>query len=794
MTTTLVLENYLVTQTLCLHCSEPIITPYVQASDVFCCQGCLTVYNILHSKGLEDYYQIKQNAGTLRSRAPVELKAQKYLYLDQEEFLQEYSYKNHDDLITMEFFLEGIHCLACLWLIEQMPRILPLVASCQLQMDKSTATVSLYSGGAFSQVAREFSDWGYVPHALKNNQQAKKLKISEERQELLRMGIAAAGANNTMLYAVSIYAGAKGHYAEIFNLLTVLFSLPVLTYSAYPFYKNAYQSLKQKMPSIDLPISVSLLLGTLMGLFNLFAGIQDNYFDTLTTLVFLLLLSRYFLKKIQHRALAPVDMHYFYEQENVLRAKKNAPQEFEEIHSKFVSSGDCLKVLPNEFIPADALVVNGSSYINSSLLTGESTPHKVSAGEVVFAGTQNLSSELFITVTSLPKDSRVGKILQRVEREWKLNAPILEITNKVSRYFLWSILVCAVVLFFYQLHVQSLNVALKQALTLLIVTCPCALALAVPLTFTRSLSIASKNGIIIKNAQVLEKLERITHLFFDKTGTLTNGKLSLTSIITKAQEPLNYPIQDVIFTLEQYSKHPKAKALLDFCHKEKNAKVLSPLHHLKETPGVGVEAIIGNDHYSIDASGLWEKSVLKKEFIFADSTRAEAKEIMTSLKNNSYHISILSGDKTSVVEELAQSLNIASYKGDLSPEEKNIMIEKTPHSMMIGDGANDAIALTKAYVGVAVHGSVELSLRAADIYLTIPGITMIPKILVLSKETMKVIKRNLIFSLTYNALSIFAVFMGVISPLVAAVIMPLSSLTVLCSALYGTKKLRTLWK
>lgn len=781
----------------CVHCDEAAVPPIYQKDDVtlakpFCCEGCLTVYHVLHQKGLESYYEIKNNSSIFKRRSPVEIKSSQFSFLDDDEFIKEYTYLNATGARTMEFYLEGIHCLACLWLIEKLPEFVPGVVSSKLDLDRSVVTVIIEGEGKFSQVAREFNQLGYRPHPLKRNQDAADLRVKEERLALTRIGVAGAAAGNIMIYAVSLYGGAAGEFAQLFNSLTVAFAVPVLTFCSYPFYQNAWNALRNKTLSIDIPISISLLIGAVMGVYNLILGIPDNYFDSLTTLVFLLLMSRYFLQKIQEKGLSASDLHFFYQSESVLRATDSSLNEFIEVHPRFVKAEDVLKIRPGEFFPADGVVLKGTSNLNNSLLTGESFPVKVEAGDKVFSGTQNLTHDLVMKAVNASDSSRLGQLLKNVENGWAHRSKIVNLTNIVSKYFTLAVFILSTILFIYLYQTHDLKHALEGAITLLIVTCPCALALAVPLTFTRALSKASEQGIIIKSDEVIEKLAKVRNVFIDKTGTITYGKLKVTNFKVIRESKLR--VQDIILNLEGRTRHPVARALLDHI-KDQHAQAL-PVEDFKEVLGVGVSGTIERSFYEIRKAGIFENGELVCTFDVQDTVRSDSQDALKKLSQLGIEVTMLSGDKKEVVQSIARdvALPLENALHELSPEDKSRLIKNASHSMMIGDGANDAIALSHAEVGVAVMGAMDISLRAADVYLTTPGLIPVEKLVVLSQETMKVIRRNLVLSLLYNSVSVACAFLGIINPLIAAIIMPVSSLTILFSTLVRTTKSRNLWK
>ncbi len=779
---------------LCVHCDEQALRPLYLPQDSerklpFCCQGCLTVYGVLKDLSLSSYYDIKNASVSFKRRAPVKITENSYSYLDDKQFQADHCYRDQNGFLVMDFYLEGIHCLACLWLIEKLPQILSGVIHSKLDLEKSVASVTVSGEGKFSLVARELDQLGYRPHALDRNQDSKLHKEKEERSFLMRLGVAGAAAGNIMIYSFSLYAGASDETAKIFNVLTVLLAIPVFTYSAFPFYQSAWNSLKNKMISIDIPISLALILGGIMGVRGLVLNFEENYFDSLTALVFLLLLSRYFLRKIQDRGLSAKDLHYFYQNESVLRQTENG---FEDTHTQYLKTGDVIKVRADEFIPVDGKVISGDSLLNNSLLTGESVPDHVKAGHKVFSGTQNLGADLLIEVEHVSRDTRLGKILKHVEQGWAMRSRTVDLTSTVAKYFTIIVIALSAILFMSLYAEMGMSHALTRALTLLIVTCPCALAISVPLTFHRSLTLAARNGCIVKSDEVFEKLNHAQRIFLDKTGTVTLGQLEVTKL--HPLRPGRYNLSDVIYSLEERSRHPVARALMEYAFKNEGKKL--PVTDFREIPGKGVEGRIGSDFYSICDKTIFENDSAVAVFTVKDGVRKDSAEMISRFQKKNFAVALLSGDRSEIVFPLAQEVGITNTMAfsSISPEEKVRLVKQNPHSVMVGDGANDAMAIEAADVGIAVSGAMDISLRAADVYLTTPGLSGVENLLTLSRETMKVVKRNLILSIVYNSLSVFFVFTGVINPLVAAIVMPMSSLTVLLSTLWGTRQMRALWK
>lgn len=787
----------------CSHCGENVVTEFRNSDDndhVFCCTGCRAVYNILESKGLEEYYDMKEKGPIFRARGPIKENKETFRYMDSTEFEEEFvRFDKATGTKTVRFFLEGIHCLACLWLLEKLPEFKKGVTRSRLEMNDSVLTVVMDENVFISDVAKEIADLGYPPHPLASKGDLEALETKENRKDLSRIGVAAFCSMNIMLYAVSIYGGAEGTLAWQFAWVTAILSLPVLFYSAIPFYKSAWSTLKKGTPSIDQPVVLAIIVGSISGIIDILNGKVDTYFDSLSVLVFLLLFSRYILKKAQKKGLDSSLAGSFFGNGLAHRFNSDTSQ-FEDIYSRFLKVGDLIKVMPGEIFPADGDIKKGQTSADLSLLSGESAPVNLFPGTAVFNGTVNLGSPVEVRVSHTGSESRLGQILERIQMDRTEKSPLLSTVDRLAHQFIIAIFVISALVLGINWYFLDGATAITRTLSLVIVTCPCALALATPLALSRSLNLAAKSGIIIKTFDVLEKVARSQSILFDKTGTITYGTLSIDG--WKDIRQTEIPSRDIIYSLEKFSNHPVGKSLTQQLGDEGAAE--HPVANFIEETGKGVCGDIAGTHYCIkkidgktgsyptNTIGLYADEKLITIISLKDTPRHNAKEYITKLERLGKTPFILSGDSKQNVARIGKAVGISEEKqfSEFTPEEKHELITQLPDVMMVGDGANDAMALQKANVGVAVSGSVEVSLRAADVYLTTPGLKPLTELAELSTETLKLIKRNLIISVTYNLLGATLASIGYITPLTAAILMPISSFTVLFTTLYGTRWLR----
>lgn len=781
----------------CTHCHTPLSGAFdVDQPDdkpVFCCDGCRMVFQILKRHHLDEYYVIKKDAVMLKTPQPVTPIPHQYSHLDDPLALQKYTVDAEQ--CQMDFFLEGIHCVACLWLVERLGTMVNGIKDARLDLSRSVLRVTINKEGSFAAAAAMLAQIGYPPHPLEQDEDTDKLRKKDDRRLLLQLGTAGFCAGNIMLLFVSIYSGVPDHLLRLFLWLGFVLILPVMIFSASSFYQSALGALRAKQMNIDVPVSVALIGGFVASTYHLWIGSDEVYYDSLAMFVFLLLGTRILLRGLHQR----VDQS----SKNAQWLMPMSAIRCADVHDQGVmvpveklSAGDLIRVDANAMIPVDGKVATRAAYIDMHLLTGESAPVTVKPDEDVYAGTMNRGGAFMMVVTATQESTRLARMMDQLSHATKPSMVL--IADRIAQWFLVLITGTATAVFIYFFNID-MNEGIRRSLALIIIACPCALALATPLAFTLGLRRCTQIGALLKGPEVLERLSLTEDIVLDKTGTVTEGRFNVITWDVLRGDDTFY---DEIWSLEQHSDHAIARAIRDYIMKQHPTVTAIPLDHVEEVVGQGVVAQIPDgpirigrlhdDDVDHTQSGLTQVGLYRGDTCFiriylGDQIRPDAPEAVAHLKKR-HHVAMLSGDLPMTVNQVAGTLAIDEAQGGLSPEDKQEVIQSRSHGMMVGDGANDALALASAFVSVAVSGSLEVSFRSADVYLTKPGIQALPSLLNIAYRTRAVIKRNLRISLFYNILGVTAALLGWVNPLVAAVVMPISSLTVLGSSFLGLRQ------
>ncbi len=708
----------------------------------------------------------------------------------------------------MAFHVEGVHCTACLARIEGAAAATPGVLTPRLDMGRHVLEFTAAPEASLADLARRLHAMGYrmrplPPGALEGGADAR-----ERRSMLVRAGVAAASAGNIMLLSTSLYSGAdRSPVAGAFAWLTFVLFLPILFYSAVPFYRSAFGALRHRRASIDVPIVTALAGGTLLGLVHLLRGSGEVYFDSLAVLVALLLGSRTWLLSLQRRYLSPEHLSAFY---TPSRVRVETPDGVVERDASQVRIGDVVVVERGERSGVDGQLLEGDVWVDASVLTGESRPRRRLAGQTLFAATRVVSGRARVRVTAVGDATRMGRLLAETERAALGRSPMVALADRAAQAISLGILAVGGVVALAWALVDP-GEAARRALAVVILACPCALALATPMAQAMALTRASRRGAMVKSAEIFERIQRVRDVFFDKTGTLTHGELD---IVGWWPAPPSPTLAGVVLALEEGVDHPVAHALVRALRERGAAP--SRVRERTVVPGRGVEGVVAGRRWTIGApadpgavpreafgSGAEACTVVALRdaegrvalaAALGDRVRDDARDVVRRLERRGLRVHLVSGDAPEPARAVARAVGIAPDRvhAGMTPEAKRDRVAAAGAAMMVGDGVNDAVALGRAWVGVAVHGSMEASFRAADVYLADGGLAALADVVDLAHETMTVIRRTLKFSLAYNTVGGLFALAGHVTPLVAAVAMPASSATVVTMAVVGTRRWREL--
>jgi Cu2+-exporting ATPase len=771
--------------------------------------------------GLAEYYALRSRfAAEERVPRPLDRTASNYADFDTPSFAHKHCAELGPGLTRVELYLESVHCAACLWLVEKLPTLLAGVRSARLDLARKVLTLDWEPQRiALSDVARHLDRLGY-PARPYTDLVVQAARRSEERRLLMRLGVAGAIAGNVMLLSFALYSGAfegmAPEFERFFETITLLLVVPSVTYCAAEFYRGAWGSLRARTPHMDLPVSVGILAAALWGAVNVVRGSGDLYFDTVTTLVFLLLSGRYLELRQQNAARNAMERA---ESLTPGRARKlGVAGDYAEVPVEDVRPGDLVEVLCGETLPVDGIVRSGVSELDTRVLTGESLPVSVGPGSQAFAGSTNLTGRLCLVSGSSGSDTRVARLMREVERARRARPRVLRLVDRLAGVFVVTVLLLAALTFAIWLR-GGIEQAVEHATALLIVACPCALGMATPLAVSSTLARAAQHRILIKGGDVLERLCEPALIIFDKTGTLTSGKLRLCAWAgARSARPL-------LLALEAHSAHPIARAVC----RALSAEAAPELEDLTEVPGGGVHARLGERSVAagspawvlrlgVEMPGWARRAVARQTTkgrtpvalldgasvtalaFFEDQVVPGAARTLGELRRLGHRLVLLSGDHPSVTRQVAHELGRAAGVANLfeevlgaaSPEDKAAYVRKHKakgRTIVVGDGVNDAAALAEADVGVAVKGGAEASLLAADVFLGGEGVEQLPSLFAGARLTLSTIRRGIVISLVYNVLGVGLAISGTLSPLIAAILMPFSSLSVVKGA-YGSKSFR----
>lgn len=811
----------------CAHCGLPVPAALVLAGAPrqFCCAGCRAVHDLLSGAGLERYYDLRARfeaeAGPSAAALPTTgAHGRSYAVYDDPAFQARHLRRAPSGGAEIDLALESIRCVACVWLLERLPRIVP--GALRAEVDPARGLLRLAFDPArrpLSEIAAAIDALGYPVHPWRGARRAE-ARRAEDRAMLIRLAAAGAAAGNVMLLSVALYAGVFGDALPgdiaLFRWTSLAITVPAVLGAGSIFFRGALAALRAGALHLDLPIAIGLAAGLLWGAANTALGRGEVWFDSLAVLTFLLLVGRYLVQKGRRRAVDATEMLGSLTPLSAQRLEEGGV--FREVPIEALAPGDVVLVRAGDAVPADGVVLEGRSALDQAFLTGEARPVPCAPGDRAPAGAVNLDAPLRVRAERTGEETRAGRIARMVGDLASRRAPIVQLVDRISGRFVAAVLgLAAATLAFWALARGAPSEGLENALALLVVTCPCALGMATPLAIHAALGRAAAHGTYVRGGDVVEKLGALRggRIFVDKTGTLTEGRARLLSWIGDPS------LLGRAAALEATSAHPLARALVAASDERGEPRLGLEVRDVREVAGGGIEGTVEGRRLLVGAPAfvraragcppsleaalaailaegrtpalVAEEGAVRAVLGFGDAVRREAAETVAALRARGLAVTLLSGDDPAVVRRVAADVGIAAEDaiGGASPERKAALVAAALEEarargggpvIMVGDGVNDAPSFAAASVGIAVHGAAEAGLAAADAFLTRPGLGAVVGLLDGARRTLCVVRRNLAFSLVYNAVGATLAVMGLLHPLVGAVLMPASSLTVVASS------------
>lgn len=762
----------------CYHCGDEVIGRAFKLEEKsFCCNGCKSVFQLLNENGLNSFYSMEQNAGT----RPKATDVHRYDFLDITAIKERYVEFEDDNSIHVSLFLPAIHCSSCIYLLENLSKVEPKVLSCQTNFTERTATiVFLKSDFSLRELAVLLDKIGYPP----NFEERKKVNASIDKTFLYKIGIAGFSFGSIMLWSFPEYLGIENLDSGIRSFtsyLSFFISIPVLIYSASDYYMSAFKAIRYKKINIDVPITLGIIALYTQSCYHIFSGSGPGYMDSFAGFIFFLLIGKWFQRKT-YRSLSFDRDYTSYFPVAVLRVNGNM-EEIVEIEK--IEQGDHLLIRNDEIIPCDVILISESSQIDYSFVTGESVPVTIQRGELVYAGGRLIGSKTRFKAKNRSERSRIAKLWDKTD-----NSIFEKSEDQLSHYFLIGVLLISFSAAISWSFIDATRIV-TTVVSVLIVACPCALALSRPFTFGNTMRKLGRNGLYLQNTEVIERLNRVTDVVFDKTGTLTKG--SQEKVVFEGEKISDYEWSQVLM-LANSSTHILSRTIVGWI-KDRVSQIDENLElvNYQELIGQGIIGEVGGESVKIgnakwidlpaqEGTFVEINGSLKGKFIFESEIRVGLHEMLSELSSN-YDIHILSGDSAKDTELLKTAFpSLENCFFNQSPEDKLTYIQelqnKGKYVLMIGDGLNDSGALAAADVGFAISEDVFQFSPNSNGILEANCLQSLNQLLDTSLFAKKVLQICLAFSLIYNMIGIGFAISGNLTPLVAAVLMPLSSISI----------------
>jgi len=756
----------------------------------FCCKGCQGVYNLLNSNNLETFYEKKGNVKLDRATHFGEDTSS----FDSKSFYQRFVRLTKDGFNKIDLVIEGIHCAACVWLNEKVLDKREGIVEANINFSNHKATI-IWDDEVIklSEIIQTIRNIGYNAYPYEKSEAEIKTQ-KNKRDYFLKMSVAIFASMNVMMIDVAKYSGyfygMTQDLQEMVHFAEFIFATVVLFFSGQIFFKGAYYGLKNKIINMDFLVISGAVLSYVYSFYVLFSGKGQSYFDSTAMIITFVLIGKYLEVIGKNKALDVIDK---LKANLTINATKIDNETKKVISVDEVEIGDILEVKQGEKIPVDGVLVSKEGDFDESSLTGESLPISKKINDKVYSGAINVGDVIRIKAIKTFANSTENKLIQMIEDSLNYKPKIEILTNELSKYFSITILTIALFTFFgWYYYAQNFEKALITAISVIVIACPCALALATPIATLVGIGELSKRKILLKEAAFIETIAKIDTVIFDKTGTLTNKELKIDNVQWKKEKNLN-----LLYSLVSSSIHPVSLSIKKYLESNFKDLKLVEFDEIKQISAVGIEAKYkkhilfggkeGDKNFVFKIDGLEFAS-----FEIEDKIKDGAKEVISYLKNSNIKTILCSGDNEKKVKKVAKKVGIEKYYFEFDPIKKATLVEnllkENKKVIMIGDGINDSLALSKSNVAIVMGSGADVSIAISDVVILNDDISSIKNLINISKITFDFIKQNLKISLVYNSVLIPIAVMGYVVPFVAAISMSISSLLVVSNSLRIKKK------